>query len=113
MEAIGRDAELEDLRRRNARIEADNESLKSRVRELLRSSKEQQDDRVLLLKDKLVQSEERIAEFRRRYEDLDRRLKRLRENLDDHIEHNRRLTDENETLRRGLEKQERQRRHGR
>ena len=111
--AIGRDTELEDLRRRNARIEADNDSLKSRVRELLRSSKEQQDDRVRLLEDELAQGKQRIADDRRRYEDLERRLKRLRENLDDHIEHNRRLTDENEMLRRNLEIQERQRRHGR
>jgi len=80
-----------------------------------RSSKEQQDDRVRLLKDELVQSEERIAEFRRWYEGQTSTAVSnvFRENLDNHIGHNRRLTDENETLRRDLEKQERQRRHGR
>ena len=106
------DHELRELRKRNARIEAENETLTSRVRELLRSSKESQNARVLLLNHELLQSNERTAEFRRRYEDLDRRLKRLRQNMDGYIEQNAHLISENQVLRRDLEMEERRRRYG-
>jgi len=101
-----RETKLRELRKKNTRLETENDSLKTRVREVLRLAKDATDDRVRQLKDE-------VLEWRRRYEDIDRRLKRLRENLDDHIEANQRLTSENELLRRNLEIEERlRRRHG-
>jgi chromosome segregation ATPase len=101
-----RETKIRDLRRKNTKLEAENDSLKMRVREVLRIAKEATDDRVRQLKDE-------VAEWRRRYEDQDRRIKRLRDNMDDHIAANERLTSENESLRRKLEVEERlRRRHG-
>ncbi|KAK0626806.1 hypothetical protein B0T14DRAFT_421343 [Immersiella caudata] len=101
-----RETKIRDLRRKNTKLEAENDSLKTRVREVLRIAKEATDDRVRQLKDE-------VTEWRRRYEDQDRRIKRLRENMDDHIAANERLTSENESLRRKLEVEERlRRRHG-
>ncbi|KAK1755482.1 hypothetical protein QBC47DRAFT_190108 [Echria macrotheca] len=82
-----------DLRRTIFRLEAEGETLKARIRELVRQIREATDDRVFSLR-------EEVSEWRRRYEDTERRLRRLRENLDDHIEANQRLTRENEILRR-------------
>jgi chromosome segregation ATPase len=101
-----RETKIRDLRRKNTKLETENESLKMRVREVLRIAKEATDDRVRQLRDE-------VAEWRRRYEDQDRRIKRLRDNMDDHIAANERLTSENESLRRKLEVEERlRRRHG-
>ena len=105
-----RENKIRDLRKKNQRLEGENDSLKARVRELLRLAKEATDDRVRLLKDEVFTLNNQIKEWRRRYEDVDRRLKRLRENLDDHIEANQRLTGENEMLRRNLEIEDRVRR---
>ncbi|KAK4453733.1 hypothetical protein QBC34DRAFT_192300 [Podospora aff. communis PSN243] len=101
-----RETKIRDLRRKNTKLETENESLKMRVREVLRIAKEATDDRVRQLRDE-------VAEWHRRYEDQDRRIKRLRDNMDDHITANERLTSENESLRRKLEVEERlRRRHG-
>ncbi|KAK0652101.1 hypothetical protein B0T16DRAFT_454502 [Cercophora newfieldiana] len=105
-----RDNKIRDLRRKNTKLEAENDGLKARVREVLRLAKEATDDRVLQLKSEVLSLNKQIGEWRRRYEDIDRRLKRLRENMDDHIEENQRLTTENELLRRNLEIEERVRR---
>lgn len=105
-----RETKIRDLRKKNTRLEAENDSLKARVREVLRLAKEATDDRVLQLKSEVLSLNKQIGEWRRRYEDLDRRLKRLRENMDDHIEQNQRLTSENDLLRRNLEIEERLRR---
>jgi len=102
-----RETRMRDLRRKNTKLESENESLKARLRDLVRIAKEATDDRVHQLKSEVLSLIKQIGEWRRRYEDLDRRYKRLRENLDDHIETNQRLTTENELLRRNLEAEER------
>ncbi|KAK5655404.1 hypothetical protein OQA88_5674 [Cercophora sp. LCS_1] len=78
-----------------SRLEADNEALKTRIREAIRLGKEATDDRVRLLGDEVAVLSKQIGEWRRRYDDADRRLKQLCENMDDHIDANRRLTSEN------------------
>ncbi|KAK4444180.1 hypothetical protein QBC34DRAFT_415596 [Podospora aff. communis PSN243] len=94
-----REIKTQDLRKKN-QLEAENDKLKSQVREVLKIAKEATDDRVRLLKDEVKDKDDQIAEWRRRYQDADRRLARMRENLNDHFEANRRLTEENERLRR-------------
>ncbi|KAK0705077.1 hypothetical protein B0H67DRAFT_498686 [Lasiosphaeris hirsuta] len=101
------------LENENGRLESENDGLKIRIRELIRKLKDATDERVRILKEEVGSLNNQVAEWRRRYEDVDRRLKRLRENLDDHIETNRSLAAENEALRRNLELEERlRRRHG-
>lgn len=107
-----RENKIRDLKRKNKQLEGDNEGLKARIRELLRIARDATDDRVRLLKDELLSRDKEIIEWRRRYDDVDRRLVRLRENMDDHIEVNQRLAADNELLRRRLEPEERlSRRH--
>ena len=57
-----RETKIRDLRKKNQRLEAENESLKARVRELLKLAKDATDDRVRLLKSE-------VSDWRRRYED--------------------------------------------
>ena len=112
-DAEARREKMRDLKKKNTRLESENDTLKTRVRELLRAVKEVADEPARRLKEEISMLNVQIGEWRRRYEDVDRRLKRLRENLDDHIEQNERLTTENEVLRRQLEVEERlRRRHG-
>jgi len=98
-----RESKIRELKKKNARLETENESLTRRVRELMRLARDAADDRVRLLK-------EEVVSWRRRYEDAERRMGRLRENLDEHIDSNRRLTIQNEQLVRDLEVEERLRR---
>ncbi|KAK1761109.1 hypothetical protein QBC47DRAFT_21765 [Echria macrotheca] len=98
-----RENKIRELRKKNTRLESENENLTKRIRELVRQVREATDDRVRLLKEELM-------DWRRRCEDVERRLKRLRENLNEHIDTNRQLTIENERLARELEIQERMRR---
>ncbi|KAK5662871.1 hypothetical protein OQA88_6282 [Cercophora sp. LCS_1] len=93
-----RETKIRDLKKKAARLEADNETLKTRIRDAIRLAKEATDDRVRLLKDELSTLSKQVGEWRRRYDDADRRLKRLRENMDDHIDANRKLTSENARL---------------
>lgn len=93
-----RETKIRDLKKKNARLEADNEKLTTRLREAIRLAKDAADDRVRLLRDEVSSLTSQISEWRRRYDDADRRLKRLRENMDDHIDANRKLTTENNRL---------------
>jgi chromosome segregation ATPase len=91
--------EIRELRHRNSRLEKENDSLTRRVRELTREMQDAIDNRV---RDLLRQ----ISDWRRRYEDLDRRHQRMRENLDAYVLRNDRLANENEVLRRRIESYE-------
>jgi regulator of replication initiation timing len=81
------------LRNKNTRLENDNAILRERIRDLGREVKEGIDERVRVLK-------EEVAGWARRWEDLDRRLRRMRGNLDEFIRRNEDLGLENSALRR-------------
>jgi hypothetical protein len=51
-----RETKIRDLRRKNTKLEAENDSLKMRVREVLRIAKEATDDRVRQLKDEVSET---------------------------------------------------------
>ena len=116
----GSDVEGKLLRskKKSARLELENEGLRARVRELMRSVKDAADERVRLLKAevRVVTDENKslAAQARdwrakcereeRRVEDAERRMGRMRENLDDYMEEVDRLKEDNDRLTKKLER---------
>ncbi|KAK0740484.1 hypothetical protein B0T18DRAFT_210101 [Schizothecium vesticola] len=101
------ESQLARARRKNARLDEENEALRTRVREAVRQAKEAIDERVRLLKTEVAVLGRQVGEWRGRFEDAERRaldserrLARLRENLDDYVEANGKLVAENDRLRR-------------
>lgn len=91
--------EVRELRKKNTRLENENESLTANIRDLTRKLCESVDDRVRKLTHNVNALTREISEWRRRYDDLDRRYRRLCDNMDDYIASNDRLTQENRELR--------------
>jgi tryptophan 2,3-dioxygenase len=69
-----------------ARVEMDNESLKARLRGLVREQKDAGD--VRLLKAEFTELNQQIGKWRHRHEDIIHRFLRLRGNPDDRIQKN-------------------------
>jgi len=113
-------AKIRDLRKKNTKLETENDTLKLRIRDLLRIAKDATDDRVQQLKEELSTFGKQVVDWRRNYEDLerqhqdlDRRYKRMRQNLDEHLDTIQQLTNENDRLRRNADAEDRsRRRHG-
>lgn len=84
-------ARTTELRHKVTRLENENEGLRGRIRQLTKDLKEAVDDRVRTLT-------EEVTKWRRRWEDLDRRYRKIGVNLDAYIKENHGLKEENAIL---------------
>ncbi len=85
----GRQAnKMKELRHKNTRLETDNESLRTRIRELGRQVGQAVDERIRALSAEISRWRRRYEDLDRRHKDLDRRHERLRENLDSYAAEN-------------------------
>ncbi|KAK3387582.1 hypothetical protein B0H63DRAFT_160606 [Podospora didyma] len=99
-----------ELKKKNARLETDNDTLKARIRDLARQLKDSVENRAQNFKAQVDVLRQDVNDWRRRYDDLERRYKLLGRNLDAHVEDNARLKAENDILKRQVDIYERRNR---
>ncbi|KAK0673508.1 hypothetical protein QBC41DRAFT_126615 [Cercophora samala] len=95
---------LREARKKNALLEVENSNLTTRIRDLSRQVKDALEAKARHVGTEYETMKAQVTEWRRRYDDANRRIDRMRENLDEHIAANRTLQGEVETLRRENER---------
>ncbi|KAK4640190.1 hypothetical protein QC761_604810 [Podospora bellae-mahoneyi] len=95
---------LREARKKNALLELENSNLTTKIRDLSRQLKDALEAKARYVGTEYETMKQQVAEWRRRYDDANRRIDRMRDNLDEHIATNRVLQAEVETLRRENER---------
>lgn len=95
-----RSNKLREARKKSALLEVENSNLTTRVRDLTRQLKDALDSKTRFVGNEIESLKQQVLEWRRRYEDANRRIDRMRDNLDEHIAANQVIVTERDTLRR-------------
>ncbi|KAK4184725.1 hypothetical protein QBC35DRAFT_40843 [Podospora australis] len=95
-----RNTKLREARKKNAVLEVENSNLTTRVRDLTRQLKDALESKTRFVGTEIEALKQQVQDWRRRYEDANRRIDRMRENLDEHIAANQAMQVERDTLRR-------------
>ncbi|KAK0748512.1 hypothetical protein B0T21DRAFT_23625 [Apiosordaria backusii] len=99
-----RSTKLREARKKNALLEVENSTLTAKIRDLSRQLKDALEAKARYVGTEYETLKSQVTEWRRRYDDANRRIDRMRDNLDEHIAANRVLQAEVETLRRENER---------
>ncbi|KAK4205727.1 hypothetical protein QBC40DRAFT_1642 [Triangularia verruculosa] len=97
-------SKLKEARKKTALLEVENSNLTTKIRELTRQLKDALEAKARYVGTEYEAMKSQVTDWRRRYEDANRRIDRMRDNLDEHISTNRALQAEVETLRRENER---------
>ncbi|KAK3683959.1 hypothetical protein B0T22DRAFT_383686 [Podospora appendiculata] len=93
------ESKIRELRKSKAAVESENSELKHRIRKLTNRLKDAFDNRIRPMKDQISVLTKEVADWRRRHDDVERRMDRMRANLNQYVADNEALKEEVALLR--------------
>ncbi|KAK3320783.1 hypothetical protein B0T19DRAFT_444597 [Cercophora scortea] len=93
------ESKVRELRKSKAAAESENSQLKHRIRQLTSSLKDAYENRIRPMKEQISVLTKEVADWRRRHDDAERRMDRMRANLNQYVADNETLKEEVALLR--------------